>query len=235
VWQPLGPPTPSFSVDYYRIVIVDAISELPVGTVLNNCAAGIQSQCALISLPSNSTLPLVTTLSVNAQSFVTSGFDFDANLAVPFAGGVLTMHALANYLKDFKIYVQGSAAQDLTGDAGSGLPTLQGHASLGYTLGRMTGTLNATYVGGGYYDKAEDALIQNDRVPHVWYVHAGAERELPIDHAECSIYFAVDNLFNQAPPHPGFGIYSSLSNGILTGVPYDRIGRFFKSGVRLRF
>ncbi len=69
---------------------------------------------------------------------------------------------------------------------------------------------------------------------------------IPLDHAtldhqlkglcgECSVYFSVDNLFDQEPPHPGYGMYTTIAPGsFFTGVPYDRVGRYFKLGFRAK-
>jgi hypothetical protein len=42
---------------------------------VRGCGAGDASQCQLISTSPASTLPLVATISVNAQSFIASGLD----------------------------------------------------------------------------------------------------------------------------------------------------------------
>ena len=75
--------------------------------------------------------------------------------------------------------------------------------------------------------------VQNNHVPHVWYVGATIEHRLRFLCTDCSAYGAVNNLFDQAPPHPGFGIYTNIESRFLTGVAYDRVGRYFKVGVRL--
>lgn len=236
VMQPAPLPQFTFSLDHYRIKLDDVITTLPTDTVAQSCAAGNQSQCALITLPNGSSLPEVATLSVNAQSFVTSGVDAEVDMREPLAGGELTLRALVNYLLEYKLFITGRAPQDLRGDISSGLPALQANLSAIYRKGETSGLLSGTYIGGGDYDKAMDAEIENDRVPHVWYVNASLEQRVHQICAECFLYAAVNNLFDQAPPHPGLGIYNTSNNaGFFTGVPYDRIGRYFRVGVRITF
>jgi hypothetical protein len=170
---------------------------------------------------------------VNAQSFITSGLDGEARYSFGLAGGQATIRALANYLHEYKQTVPGAALVDLRGDVSLGLPALQGDLSAQFTRGGTTALLSGVYIGSGSYHKSMAAEIQNDHVPHVWYVGATLEQRLQLLGADCAAYAAVSNLFNQEPPHPGFGIYTNIGSGFLTGVPYDRIGRFYKVGLRL--
>ena len=75
------------------------------------------------------------------------------------------------------------------------------------------------------------ALIENGHVSHVWYLGAGLSWDVPVNGGHMFPVYA-SNLLNQAPPSTGFGTLSSLANGRLIGVPYDRVGRFFlKAGL----
>jgi hypothetical protein len=143
--------------------------------------------------------------------------------------------ALANYLLQYKQVAAGAQPQDLRGDVGSGLPQLQGDLSLRYSRGPMTVLLDGIYVGSGEYSKVSGATIQNNHVPHVWYLGATLQYGLPFPGKDSVVYASVNNFLNQEPPHPGFGTYSSLNNTIFSGVPYDRIGRFFRLGFTLQF
>lgn len=233
VLQPASLPGLSLSIDHFRIEIDDAITTLPASTIVNNCAAGIESQCELIGTSPDSTLPVVATISVNAQSFVTRGLDGEASYRFGLAGGEATIRALANYLFEYEQSVPGAPTQDLRGDVRLGLPALQGDLSLQFARGGTTALLSGVYIGSGSYRKNMSAEIQNNHVPHVWYVDANLERRFKINGAECAAFAAVGNLFDRAPPHPGFGIYTNIESSFLSGVPYDRIGRVFKVGLRL--
>ena len=224
------------SIDYFQIRINEAITTLDAQTIVQACAAGNTGQCQLISSPSaGSTNPNVATISINAQSFLTRGFDSEMRYKFPFFGGDATLRALANYVSAYKQTVPATPAQDLLGDTSSGLPRLQGNLSAEYRRGSTTGFVSADYTGGGKYSNALAYEIQNDRVPHVWYVNTTLDRQLVALCGECSVYFSVNNLFNQDPPYPGYGMYTTISSNFYTGVPYDRIGRYFKLGFRAKF
>lgn len=232
VLQPDTVPGFTASLDHYRIRITDAITTLPASTIVQECGAGDANQCALIGLAANSTLPTVATISLNAQSVETSGLDAEARYDFGLANGEVTIRALANYILEYEQRVRGSATQDLRGDITLGLPTLQGDLSVQFTRGDTTALVSGTYIGGGDYRKGASGDIQNNRVPHIWYVDATVDRRLRGLCAACSIYASVTNLFDEEPPHPGYGIYTNNS-AFFIGVPYDRIGRFFKLGLRV--
>ena len=233
IFQPEKLKELSLSVDYFRIEIDGAITTLPASIIVDNCGAGQQSQCELIGTSPDSTLPLVSTISVNAQSFLTSGVDGEASYRFPLAGGEATIRALANYLFEYEQSIPGAPPEDLRGDVRLGLPALQGDLSFQYVRGATTALLSGAYIGSGEYRKNMSADIQNNHVPHVWYVDANVERQFKLRDAECAVFAAVSNLFDQAPPHPGFGIFTNIESSFFTGVPYDRIGRVFKIGMRL--
>ena len=223
------------SFDHYRIKIDDAITTLPAQVIVQSCAAGDASACAQISLPPGATLPVLENRTVNAESFTTSGIDAEATWQHAAGRGTVTVRALANYLLEYKQLVAGTQEQDLRGDVGSGLPALQGDVSIEYARGRTALLLDGVYIGGGDFNKALSNVIQNEHVPHVWYLGASMQHGLPLFGRDCVVYVSVNNLLNQAPPHVGFGIFSSLNNGIFSGVPYDRIGTYFRIGLKAQF
>jgi hypothetical protein len=122
---------------------------------------------------------------------------------------------------------------DLLGDITSGLPKLQGDLSALYRYGPTTAFVSAIYIGAGSYSNSLAAEIQNNHVPHVWYVDTTIDRQLRSLCGDCSVYASVSNLFDQSPPHPAYGLYANDTAGFFNGVPYDRIGRYFKIGFRI--
>lgn len=233
VFQPTSIQGLTASVDHYRIRIADAITTLPTSTIVQDCASGNAATCELIGFSAVSSLPTVSAISLNAQSFVTSGFDAEGRYAFRLAGGEATFRALLNYITEYEQTVPGASSQDLLGDITSGLPKLQGDLSVTYRRGSTTGFLSGVYIGSGTYRKSMSAEIQNNHVPHVWYVDATVDHRLGYFCGDCSLYVAASNLFDQRPPHPGYGMYTNIESSFFTGVPYDRIGRFFKIGLRV--
>jgi outer membrane receptor protein involved in Fe transport len=234
IFEPRFLPNTMLSIDHYRIEISSAIAELPASEIVSGCAAGSESNCSAISVSETSNVPLIKTPWINVASLTTSGVDAEFQSRASIGGGEASLRALINYMYEYHQVVPGIPYQDLVGDLTSGLPSLKADIGVTYAKSRVTGTLYATYIGAGSYDKSMASQIENNHVPHVWYVGGGVNWDVPSGRCSCSLYANVNNLFNQAPPSVGFGIYSSLSNGTLIGVPYDRIGRFFKVGIRIQ-
>ena len=234
VLRPTRLPGFTASLDHFRIEVDDAITTLPASTIVSGCAAGAQSQCALIGMPPGAALPTVATVSVNAQSFIASGLDGEATYSFHLGGGEATIRALVNYLDEYRQILPGAESLELRGDNGLGLPALQGDLSFRIGRGPWTAMLSGVYVGSGSYQKSMAAEIQNNDVRHVWYADLSTEWRFRLRGAESSAYATLSNAFDQAPPHPGFGIYTNIGSPFFTGVPYDRIGRYLMVGVRVR-
>src|SRR5262249_7091662 len=158
-------------------------------------------------------------ISLNAQSFLTSGLDSEVRYTFPLAGGQATIRALVNYLIDYRQIVPGTPEQVLLGDMSFGLPRVQGNMSVKYQHRSTTALVSGVYIGSGNYSDAMAAEIQNNHVPHVWYVDATLDRQMQSLCDDCSLYASVSNIFDQRPPLPGFGMYANISSIFFTGVP----------------
>ena len=224
----------SASIDHFEIEVDDAVTTLPASTIVGSCAAGDQALCNLIGMPApNATLPTVSTVSVNAQSFIASGLDGEATYTFALGGGQAAVRALVSYLREYELIVPGAPAQDLRNDNRLGLPDLQGDLSFRFTRGGTTAVLSGSYIGDGFYRKDMAGEIQNNHVPHVWYVDLSLDHRFRWRGADWSAYAALSNVLDEAPPHPGFGIFTNFESSFFTGVPYARAGRYLKVGLRV--
>jgi iron complex outermembrane recepter protein len=222
------------SIDYFQIRIDDAITSLPAQTVVQACADGNTAQCQLITpAPANSTNPTVSTISLNSQSFFTRGVDAEMHYGFALAGGQASIRVLANYLFDYVQTVPGTPGQQLLGDLSNGLPKFQADITAKYQRGPTTAFLSGDFIGHGNYSNLLASEIENNQVPHVFYMDTTLERRWQGLCSGCSIYASISNLFNQNPPSPGFGMYTNINSSFFTGVPYDRVGRYFKLGLRV--
>ena len=120
------------------------------------------------------------------------------------AGGEATIRALANYMFEYEQIIPRTSTLDLRGDIAFGLPALQGDLSLQFARGDTTALLSGVYIGSGSYRKRMSSEVQNNHVPHVWYIGASIDRRLRFLCNDCSVYASMHNLFDRAPPHPGF-------------------------------
>ncbi len=107
VWQPSAIEGLTLQVDYYDISIKNAITTIPLQTVLNEChITNIASQCAIIGAARNpatgelggspATSPRLG--AVNAGSIDTSGIDVNASYSMDAFGGTLGFQYYGTYL-----------------------------------------------------------------------------------------------------------------------------------------
>jgi hypothetical protein len=68
--------------------------------------------------------------------------------------------------------------------------------------------------------------VQNNDVEDLWYIGLGLQQQLKIHESQVILYGRVDNLMDTKPP-----LDFPTANA---GGNYDRIGRYFKVGVRLK-
>ena len=110
VWQPAAIDGLTLQVDYFDVSIKNAITAIPLQTVLNEChLSNIASQCAIIGAARNpatgelggspSTSPLLG--SINAGSINTSGIDVNLSYSTDMGPGTLTAQYYGTYLLDF--------------------------------------------------------------------------------------------------------------------------------------
>ena len=70
-----------------------------------------------------------------------------------------------------------------------------------------------------------------NKVPEIWYTDIGFTYNINKFGHDEQLYFAVNNLFNKAPP---INVISPTSFSSPTNGVYDRDGRYFSIGVRFR-
>lgn len=236
-------PSLNIAIDWYDIVITDAIDTFGTNTILAQCAAGNSVFCQSVIIK-NGTLVQVNEGYINADVDQTSGFDVSADYHVPFMAGALAFHLGTNYTfsETFKaLGQQYDFANCLSFDCNtpsyaSGMPKFRGIASGTYTQGPWTLTLQGRFIGSAQLCNCwvQGVSVDNNDVPFVKYLDVRASYKLG-DHFV--IYGAVDNLTGVVPPEILFDANigdPSFTNPIRDDI-YDYLGRQWRLGVRARF
>ena len=249
------------SIDYYKININNAIATLTPQGVVDGCYAGVTALCSFIER-TNGLISSVTIAPANVLSQNTEGFDFEAGYTRPLPVGNLDLRFFGNYVSSLKT-VNNTAVPAVFEGAGvnadDGItnplpiaPKFRFIASASYNYDAFTATLTARYIGSGRYANnyiacttacpastaANPTIDQNQISPVTYYDLAlnyvfskGDERSR---HEEA--FFVVQNLANTPPP---LVAGSDVSGGIILGQAnsflYDRLGRMFRAGIRLKF
>jgi iron complex outermembrane receptor protein len=222
VVRPSFMPGFEFSVDYYKINVLSAISTLSLQDIVNRCFSGNQELCGLITRTAGA-ITRIDNPYLNLQSLKTDGLDIELSYRRPVGAGTASMRVLANRTFSYKVS-DGVTAIERAGDMSNAQPKWTGNASLSYQLDRFNAFADVTYIGSGKYDNTWvlPTDVNNNNISSRTYVGLQAS----VDVGETSkreIFFNVSNLFNVRPP----------SVFVFSGGPnYERIGRSFRLGVR---
>jgi outer membrane receptor protein involved in Fe transport len=224
VFRPHFLPRFNVSFDYYRIKITNSIQTLSVQQTLNECQAGNVTICSFITRDANGVLTSVTTPYANIAKNTTSGFDLETSYQFDVGSGTVDLRALGNYLREYVIDL-GTSKIDYAGDISVySIPKWGWDFGATYRNGGTSLNVDARYVGSGKYSVASAALIENNKIPSVWYFDAGAEQKFKTSYGELTLYIRGENIFDQKPPK----LFP------VAGGNYDRVGPYVKVGARIK-
>jgi iron complex outermembrane recepter protein len=242
VYQPTWLPGFGVTADVYEIDIEDAIGQLTVQDIVDQCFEGVESLCSLITRDGIGTITQIRNVFINIAQAKTRGMDFEMqyNRAIELFGGNehVRLRAFATYIAEASQISQAGADKiDRAGQTGvpGGAPDWQATASLGYARNGFSMNVQQRYISSGAYNStfsAED--IADNTVDEAFYTNlrAGFESQLN-DGTAYEIYATVTNLFDADPPlAPTFNFVGTThTNASL----FDTIGRRYNVGVSVKF
>lgn len=202
--SPVQIPGLTLTVDYYKIVIHDAIAAQTATQILTLCAARGGVFCDLVTRDSGT--GAITQLlqgSQNLAAIRTSGVD--ATLRYDFRTGIGRFGAVidASYLGQFRTVSPNPAggAEIVDDRAGKGdtpratYPRWKGQASLDWSQGAYNAVLRARYIGSST-DVANTVKDSNTAA----VVYTDAEIGFGIDHDRARFTLGMNNVFDVQPP-----------------------------------
>jgi outer membrane receptor protein involved in Fe transport len=247
----------TMSIDYYQIEIDGAIASLGSQENANRCEAGVTALCRyVIRDPVTDQILRVFNQPQNILSQEATGFDVEMSYLLTLGPGDLQLRALGTYFdklltKDTRT-IDGSGLN--AGGAGIGLgnalasPKYRYLVSLGYNWEPVTATLTMRGVSSGKYNNdfvvcngncpatptsSPNQTIDSNHIAGARYFDLSLTGKLLDTGAE--VFFVVDNLLNKAPAlvagTRGGGYYNGQDNADY----YDRLGRYYRAGVRFQF
>lgn len=238
-WQPSGIPGLRTSVDFYRINLKDAIGSFGGQNIVNACygvapfSAPVTSACGLISRDSNGVITSVANASLNLAFTNTQGIDTEVSYRIGQGERNWTLRLLATHLDSLDIN-SGIVTIDRAGEIGNSKWRLNG--SVTYNSGPFTAFLQGLWLEKG---KIDNTYTRNDiydnNVPSFFYMNGSAQYSFEIgDHlSDLQVFFSVNNILDRDPPI--IPAAASHAGQVSTLPDYDKIGRYFTAGVRLRF
>lgn len=255
----------TFTVDYFKINVADAIVATPRQFILSQCYGGDASFCQFVTrrpgpVGANSagSLDQVDTAVSNSGGYNTEGVDLTGTWQGSVGPGRMTARVAYTYTKKGDLIpLPGSAADPFAGEVGT--PTHKAAVALGYDLGGWSLSTNISFLGKQYLDDQwvtalctvpltggkcvqADGVTSANAKPKSVSIGAKAYTDLQVSYkvGKLQYYFGVDNLFDTKNKRCDTnaligGENGGCSTGTGTFAGDDPIGRRFYLGLRAAF
>ncbi len=239
----------SFSADYWRIKIKDAITVLGVQQIVDVCFQ-LGQNCNSITRV-NGVITQVDRYSLNLATQDLRGLDFEASYR--FAGsdiisslpGDFTFHA--NFTKYLKNYSVSAVTQAIDDVGGQGLPHYSYNASVSWNSDPINITLIGRGISSGVYSVTNiecttgcpasttlNPTINDNQLGGAFYLDSAVNYKLDLtDSISGDLFFNVRNILDKYPPY-SFG--GSIDRTIpASSTNFDIVGRTYRAGLRFRY
>jgi iron complex outermembrane recepter protein len=232
----------TFSADYYKIKIADAIVSTPRRFILDQCYNGDATFCQFIKrraigVGANNpgSLEFVDSASTNSGGQSVEGVDLTVSFADKVGPGRMNSKLTYSYLKEASVIPSAGAAPDPSaGEIGEARNRFT--LVLGYDIGDFGISTTTTYVGKSALDdqflKSLDIAPGSVKVGSKTYFDFQATYQIA---KRAQVYFGVDNAFNTSPPPIISGLPGNVTGSETASDVYDAIGRRYYVGVRASF
>jgi iron complex outermembrane receptor protein len=229
-----------FSIDYYRIKLNGAISNLSALNIANLCTLGNQSYCDMFTFSQTGQPLSLTAPARNVAAFENSGIDFVASYSKNLAdwgghGTVLTAFS-GTWIDHAWVDLGIGSRVDRAGENGQAnlgaIPRFRANLSQTYMAGPASLTAQFVYVSSGRqdntYNTAPSVTINDNGIPAVTYVNLFGSWDVS---SSLQLFATVSNVMDKDPPPVPYAVLNVPTNGIY----YDKVGRAFQLGATLRF
>ena len=249
ILQPGFVPGLSFSADYWRIKIKDAITVLTAQQIVDVCFQLNQGCNAITRV--NGAITQVDRYSLNLSVQDVRGLDFEASYR--FAGsdlistlpGDFTFHA--NFTKYLKNYSASPVTQAVDNVGGTGLPNHSYNASLTWSNEQLDVTLIGRGISSGVYSVTNiecttgcpasttlNPTIDKNHFRGAFYLDSALTYKLNlIDNLSTDLFFNVRNMLDVYPPLALIGVVDRQLPASSTN--FDILGRTYRAGLRFRY
>ncbi|MES2255453.1 MAG: TonB-dependent receptor [Pseudomonadota bacterium] len=255
VLQPTFLPGFNASIDFYKVDISGAISSLTVQQIVNLCASGNQTACALITAtPGGSRQYDIVVKPLNLASESTKGLDFETSyrfqLADLFSGmdGAVGIRGLATNYINYTVNsgLPGAIVTERVGSVAQ--PDWRFNLSINYLNGplSLTGAMRGvtpSVIDNSFIEcssgcptsTANHPTYDNIQVDGATYFDLAASYMFGGD-GQYEVYVNVRNLFNKDPAvvPPGPTGHATWLYSPASSAQFDVLGRTFRAGFRFK-
>lgn len=222
----------TFTVDWFKINVNDAIAAQTASQILTSCA-NTGTFCDLVTRASSGEITQLRQAVVNLSRIEVSGIDATARYRTALGAGKIEASVDVSYLDSFKSFIpQPSGTITVDERAGksdqprSTFPRWKGVASLRYSSDSWSLGWKTRYIGSS--DDIPNNAVNGGKVDAVFYHDAQASFD--VNNGAYSFAVGVDNVFDRQPPA------SAANNPINFDIyTYDIRGRYLYVRVGTKF
>ncbi len=251
VLQPRFIPGLSFSADWFRFKVKDAISQLFSDDIALRCNEGRQDFCNAIVVDSTGVRDFVVSASpFNFAEIKVRGIDFEASYAVPLArifdgssSGLVLRGTATNYLENTVNNGISKPVDTVGQNSGqnSGTPDwifrfsatfdTPSYAITAVGRGVSSGTINNTFIvctTACPTSTSTNPTIDSNSINGTFYTDLNFTAKIKVGNSDGQLFFNITNVFDKDPillPETGLSANGTFS---------DLLGRSFRVGVRFR-
>jgi len=234
----------SFTADFFKIKITDAIVSTPRQFILDQCYTGNLQFCNFVTrrpaaLGANSagSIEGIDSAVTNSGDLFTEGVDLTAAWADKLGPGRLSAKLSWTHVsKGYVTPLPGSERDPFAGEIGAAKD--KASLRLAYNLGQWGLTTETTYIAKSSLDNTFlagfDDAAGNSLKPGALGVGARTYTDLNLSYTfgKTRLYFGVDNAFGSTPPLIPSGVPGNVTGTATAADVYDAIGRRYYVGVR---
>jgi len=236
----------NFAVDYFRVEVEDAITDISANQMLADCFSVLDINsvsCQNIERLSNGQISNIFTIQQNIGQLKANGLDFqvDYNFNVPWGigghDGQVSVLWLSSWLFERAMQVLDSQGMiDCAGFMGGGcgggvgnllIPDLKMKLSANYRSGPLSLRLQGNMIGS--FELRPGLTGAVTEVPRQWYFGTNASYDV---NERLQLFAGVENLFDRQPPILGTGLAGDSNTDVGS---YDVLGRRYFVGVKVAF
>lgn len=234
----------SFTADFFKIKITDAIVSTPRQFILDQCYTGNLQFCnfitrrpAAVGANSAGSIQGIDSAVTNSGDFFTEGVDLTAAWADKVGPGRLSAKLSWTHVsKGYTTPLPGSDRDPFAGEIGAAKD--KASLRLAYNMGAFGLTTETTYIAKSSLDNTFlagfDDAAGNSLQPGALGVGARTYTDLNLSYTigKTRLYLGVDNAFGSKPPLIPSGVPGNVTGTATAADVYDAIGRRYYVGVR---
>jgi len=228
----------NFSIDYYRIKLDKAITNLSGANIANLCISGVRDFCDLFTFDAAGDPVALDAGSINLGSFEQKGYDIQLDYSRRIGNGTWSIAYTGTFVDESIVDtgLPGTTPVDRAGEHGAAnfaaVPELRGNFTTTYRTATWSATLQGVHVSSGLldnlYNTPGNPTINKNRVPSYIVFNVYGSYNLT---DRIRLFGAIRNALDRDPVMTPY----TVLNSPVYGAYYDKIGRQFSIGVDVNF